>query len=72
MTTDQPVGPPGPRDPPGSAKELFRQHGEELLVEGKRSIRRVGIAALVIAVTAAVVLLLLVAVGAYALIHSTS
>jgi hypothetical protein len=72
MTIDQPRGSSDTPPPPDSFKEFFRQHGAELLTEGKRSLRRVGIAALVIAITLAVALLALIGTGIYAMVHATT
>jgi hypothetical protein len=71
MKIDQPEGEHGLASAPTNTKDFFRQHGEELLLEGRRSIRRVGVAALVVGITFSVVLLALVAAGVYALLHTT-
>jgi hypothetical protein len=71
MTIDQPEGEQGLASAPNNTKDFFRQHGEELLLEGRRSIRRIGVAALVVGITFSAVLLVLVAAGVYALMHTT-
>ena len=67
MMDDRPTAPRYSRPMPVRAKELIERHGEDYLLEGKRLIRRLGIAASTIGIAVGLAALTIVAVGAYAL-----
>ena len=70
MMDDRPTAPRYSRPIPDRAKELIERHGEDYLLEGKRLIRRLGIAASAIGIAVGLAAVTIVAVGAYALIHA--